>query len=57
MKTYYVEWNIDIDADNPREAAEKALAIQRNHESWATVFNVYDDRGELVQVDLEDPAP
>jgi len=40
MTKYYVEWTIDIEADSPREAAEKALAIHRNPESTATVFSV-----------------
>jgi hypothetical protein len=37
---YKVAWHIDIDADSPEDAARKALAIQRNPESIATVFNV-----------------
>jgi hypothetical protein len=27
MKNYRVSWEIDIDADSPREAAERALEI------------------------------
>jgi hypothetical protein len=40
FKDYLVEWDIDIDADNPRDAAMLALAAQRNPESIATVFKV-----------------
>jgi len=40
MTTYKVRWEIDIDADNVIEAAEKALAIQRDPNSTATVFEV-----------------
>ena len=52
---YQVTWTIDIfDADTPNEAARKALAIQRNRESTATVFSVTDDQGgPTVEVDLE----
>ena len=39
-KLYRVVWEIDIHARNPREAAEKALGIQRNPESIATIFAV-----------------
>jgi hypothetical protein len=51
-KTYNVSWEIDIDADSPREAAEKARAIQLRDASTATVFMVFNDRGDGVQVDL-----
>jgi len=37
---YLVKWEIEIDADSPREAAQKALAIQRDPNSIATVFAV-----------------
>lgn len=40
MKTYRVVWEIDIEADSPREAAIKALEIQRDPLSTATVFDV-----------------
>jgi hypothetical protein len=37
---YRVKWEIDVDARSPREAAHKALKIQRDPESIATVFEV-----------------
>jgi len=40
MKTYRVNWAIDIDADTPREAAQLALDIQRDPDSCATCFEV-----------------
>ena len=40
MKTYRVTWEIDVDANSPREAAERAQAIQHNPESTGTVFKV-----------------
>jgi len=53
MTQYLVRWEIDIEADGPQEAAEKALAIYRNPDSIATVFDVYDQsRGGKIPVDL-----
>jgi hypothetical protein len=41
MADYLVEWDIDIfDVPTPQDAAEKALRIQRNPTSIATVFRV-----------------
>jgi hypothetical protein len=60
MPTYLVTWEIDIDADSPREAAEKALAIQRNPESTATVFQVLENDTETIDPvsdEEEDEAP
>jgi hypothetical protein len=39
---YLVTWQIDIEADNPTEAAAKALIMQRDNDpaNTATVFNV-----------------
>lgn len=48
---YLVTWEIDIDADSPKEAAEKARHIQLDPESMATVFEVFAD-GTRVRVDL-----
>lgn len=50
---YKVIWEIDIKAKNPREAAEKAAEIQRDVTSVATIFQVYDENGESITVDLE----
>ncbi len=44
-------WEIEVDAKTPREAARKALAIQRDPESIATIFDVQ-HRGKMVRVDL-----
>ena len=50
---YQVKWVIDIEADTPEEAAQQALAIQRNPESIATVFDIYNDEHQyLTRVDL-----
>ena len=46
MTEYLVRWEINIEADSFEEAAEKALEIQRNPLSIATVFDVsYTDGG------------
>lgn len=52
-REYHVEWTIQVDADSAEDAARKALAIQRDPDSIATVFKVYDtDNGESVDIDL-----
>jgi hypothetical protein len=52
MKTFLVEWCIDIDAKTPEEAARRALEIQRNPASQAVVFDVTGENGETTRVDL-----
>lgn len=52
--SYRVRWEIDLAADDPGEAAARALAIQRNPDSTATVFDVTDAQGNTVRVDLEE---
>ena len=37
---FRVQWNIDIEAGTAEQAAAQALAIQRDPESTATVFDV-----------------
>lgn len=54
MTEYKVIWVIDVDADSPREAAEKALAIHRNPDSIATVFTVTDKHGGETLIDLNE---
>ncbi|MEU9072111.1 hypothetical protein AB0D60_35160 [Streptomyces sp. NPDC048306] len=56
MTAYRVRWDIDVDACDPVDAARKALAIQRDPRSWATVFTVRgDDHGghQVTTVDLD----
>lgn len=47
-----VTWTIDLDEDTAEAAAMVALAIMRDQESTATVFDVTDERGKTVSVDL-----
>lgn len=57
MKHYMVVWHMDFIAASPHEAAQMALAVQRNPESIATIFNVSDcddDDIGIVCVDLQE---
>ncbi|MCP4993950.1 MAG: hypothetical protein GY934_09225 [Gammaproteobacteria bacterium] len=54
MPTYNLVWEIEIDAETPTEAARKALKYQRNPLGQATVFDVFDESGEVTRVDLLD---
>ena len=47
-----VNWTIDLDEDTVEAAATVALAIQRDPESKATAFDVTDEQGKTVRVDL-----
>jgi len=47
-----VIWEIDVDDQDPRQAAIEAQQIMRDPESIATVFTVIDDRGASITVDL-----
>ncbi len=44
----------DVDADTVEGAARQTLAIQRIPGSTATVFDVTDETGASVRVDLDD---
>lgn len=48
---YTVIWEIDIEAESPEQAAEKALEIQRDPSSTATVFDVVHNL-KVTRVDL-----
>ena len=54
MTTHRVIWEIDIDAETPREAAEKALEIQRDVNSTATHFTVITMQSDDMNVDYID---
>jgi len=56
MPRYLVEWHINIDADTPRQAAQKALEIHRDSSSLATIFQVteHDTFTDPVDIDLFD---
>ena len=50
--TMHLTWDIDLEADSPREAAEQALRIMQRPDSTATVFTVVDDLGQQQTIDL-----
>ena len=49
---YHVTWEIELDADSPREAAEKALAVQRDIFLDALYFEVTDENDVTTGIDL-----
>jgi hypothetical protein len=55
MAEYLVEWKIDLDAENPLDAAKQAKRIHLDPESTALVFQVTDKKtGKKVDVDLDE---
>ncbi len=53
---YLVMWEMDIYADSPREAAEKAWGHMRAPDSTANVFTVLNKDGVETIIDLEEQA-
>lgn len=57
VQTYRVVWEIDVDAEDPKEAAEVARFFQTAPDTTATIFDVRGETGEITRVDLlEDEA-
>jgi hypothetical protein len=57
MPAYFVEWQIEVDAPDAVEAAREALAVQRDQESGAVIFNVIpldDPTAGATAVDLDE---
>jgi hypothetical protein len=55
MANYLVQWEIDIEgASSPEDAAKQAWGHMRRPDSTANVFDVIDEAGEKVRVDLQD---
>lgn len=56
MSSYKVTWEIDIEANNPLDAAIRAQEIQRDPASTATIYMVRNTKnGALFQVDPAEP--
>lgn len=53
LKQYRVMWEIDVDAASPKEAAIRALEIQRDPSSIAVIFKVQQKPGGWEQVELD----
>ena len=41
LKPYFVVWNVELNAEDEQDAAKRALEMQRDPRSIATVFEVY----------------
>ena len=52
---YTVVWTIELSARTPKAAAEKALAIQRDPKTMATVFEVDGEQIDLSLSDADEP--
>lgn len=52
MAEYRITWEIDIEAGNPRKAAEEALRIMKDPDSIASVFTVWDAKDNATTIDL-----
>lgn len=52
MQNYRVMWEIDIEADSPKDAAQHALLIQQDQDSAALVFSVTNEDGDTIEIDL-----
>ncbi len=50
---YRVKWELDVEADSPEQAAHKALEVQRDPESMAAVFEVFNGTKSLGMFDLD----
>jgi hypothetical protein len=60
QKQYLVTWEIDIWAEDPKEAAEKARSLQAYRDSLATVYTVAGDDGSWsidLTKDTQEPRP
>jgi hypothetical protein len=51
-QSYLVEWQMHIDADNPATAARQAWEHLRREDSTANVFDVIDESGHKIRVDM-----
>lgn len=47
---YKVKWEIDLEANSPKEAAQQALDMLQDKGSTATVFKV---NGKLIDLDAD----
>jgi hypothetical protein len=51
---YLIQWQIDIEADNPTDAAIQAFDLMQGHDTTANFFTVKDENGHRTDVDLMD---
>jgi len=53
MTNYKIKWEIDIEATSHEEAAKKALELQKDDSSLATIFSVTDMNGYCKEIDVQ----
>jgi hypothetical protein len=54
---FRVIWEIDIEADNPKAAAQEARALQLKVNTSATVFDIWEPAaGKMHRIDLAEDA-
>ena len=51
---FHVVWEIDIYAETPREAAQRAFEHMQDAFTTANYFEVFDQDGNKTAVDLEE---
>lgn len=51
---FTITWQIQLYADNPKQAAILALEIIRDSSSIATVFSVEDNYGNKIDIDVSE---
>lgn len=58
VSSYTVQWLVELNAETPQHAAQRAQAILRDpHDDRPQVFNVTDELGRVTAVDLRQPSP
>lgn len=60
MPSYFITWNINVNADDHEDAAMQAKAIMQDPASTATIFSVTDEATDITAVidtELEDGKP
>ena len=57
MKPFLVTWEMEIDAEDPMQAAETAQRILRDPtQTWAERFSVLDESGQSTEIYLDADA-
>jgi hypothetical protein len=49
---YLVQWEIDVETDNPTDAAVQAFNLMQEPYTTATFFTVRDEQGHKIEVCL-----
>jgi hypothetical protein len=57
MPDFHVTWEIELEADTPKDAARKARDMQLDPAAWVDSFTVVDEGGDIHDVNLADNEP